>query len=366
MAHFEKRKKRVVLRTVEDEPREEDRVIRLGPEKEKNQEDEMPTVRLGPMRPPEPASGAAVPSSEFRTHQPGIEALIELPDAAANPEEMESGWGARRLGNRPVPWGWFVLLGGLFTTAVVWSTWSVKKAEREAELARHQVPQSIIDEHDKQQEAEKLVAEVETAVRSYFASGSVDTRARWVRQRTRVEPLMRGAAPEEPRQVRWVRLQSLEIGPTDRFWAAGVMLANGQRKQLIVEITPEGPKIDWETLVCHQPMDWDAFAQERPQGKSMDFRVHVTPDVFHSHEFADESQWACYRLTTFDSKYALFGYVRHGSETHTALAALTAGLEKTSVILRLQIPVGLKSPQGVVIERLMSNRWLYLDPPKEP
>ena len=37
---------------------------------------------------------------------------------------------------------------------------------------------------------------------------------------------------------------------------------------------------------------------------------------------------------------------------------------RTSMILRITVPEGLQSRRGVVIEKLMSPRWLYLRPPE--
>jgi hypothetical protein len=36
---------------------------------------------------------------------------------------------------------------------------------------------------------------------------------------------------------------------------------------------------------------------------------------------------------------------------------------KTNLILRLMVPEGLQSRRGVVIEKVMSPRWIYLEPP---
>jgi len=117
--------------------------------------------------------------------------------------------------------------------------------------------------------------------------------------------------------------------------------------------------------VCFQPMPWDDFARQRPTGEAWDFRVYAQPDNFYSHEFADSNQWVCFRLMAPDSEQALFGYARVGSAAAVELLDLvqSGGGGKVSVILRLGVPEGLKSRRGVVIEKVVSPRWLYLDPP---
>jgi hypothetical protein len=138
-------------------------------------------------------------------------------------------------------------------------------------------------------------------------------------------------------------------------------------QKLIIEIDPAGkPLIDWETLVCYQPMPWDRFASERPAGSSMDFRVYVERDTFFSHEFSDADQWLCFRLTALEAEESMFGYVRADSEeARTLLEALVKnGGGRASMILRLGIPERLQSRQGVVIEKVLSARWIYIDPPE--
>jgi hypothetical protein len=191
-----------------------------------------------------------------------------------------------------------------------------------------------------------------------------------VRHPERVGPLMHAyyaKHPVSPGLLRRIRsLQPLTLDNRADFWMASVELADGSRRELIFEITGTlTPLIDWETLVCHQPMAWDDFVNERPAGQSLDFRVYVEPDHFFSHEFADADRWACFRLTALDSEETLFGYLAKDSPELPKLASLLegGGGTRASAILRLHVPEGLASRRGVVIEQLISPRWIYLDPP---
>jgi len=147
---------------------------------------------------------------------------------------------------------------------------------------------------------------------------------------------------------------------------ASVALAEGKTHNLIIEILESGePRIDWETLVCYQPMNWDDFAVQRPTGKSLDFRVYVERDSFYSHEFGDSDRWVSFRLTALGGEETLFGYAAAGSTQAQGLLRLLEenGGRRTSLMLRLGIPEGLQSRRGVVIEELLNSRWIYLDPP---
>lgn len=361
------KEKKVTLRAVEEQPEPPAVVIRLG--KEKEPEDTHPPVRIGPAKPMVeiPAAGDSE-ARDFRSHQPDIDDLIDKPHSADQGDE-EVAWGEEARIRIYRPWGWFALAGLVLTGGVLWSLRSLKESEKVEEIVRAKAQEAIIDETAEVREAEDLVNGIESAIRSYFTASTIESRLRWIRFPERTAPLMRAyeqAHPVKPSPLQSLRvLQPLPIENHTDFWMASVVLASGARHELIIEITEKGPKIDWETMVKYQPMPWDQFATKRPDDRSFDFRVYAQPDTFYSHEFQDETQWACYRLTAPDAEEVLFGYVRRGSETEAEIAPLTGGIRHASLVLRLQIPPGLKSPKGVVMEKVVSPRWLHITPPDQ-
>jgi len=364
--------KRVELRTIDDEALPPRPVIRLRRQDIQPEEDERPPIRLGwgadENREP---SRLHIPSREqleLRTHPPGLEALIE--SDAANPELTEQNWGGESASRQPVAWGWFALIGLALASALIWSLSHLEKADVQADRIRSETQSVLVKEQQEETEARQLVDRLEASLRSYFSATTVDSLSRMVRHRERVTPLMLqyySGRPVFTAPVKSVKkLQPLTLENRGNFWMGSVILANGAVRNLIIEIDPSGqPLIDWETLVCHQPMDWNAFVRQRPAGTSLDFRVYAEPDIFFSHEFADAARWRCYRLTALDSEETLFGYVPAGggeAQTLDQLIQLNGG-RKTSMILRLGIPQGLQSRRGVMIEKVISPRWLYIDPP---
>jgi hypothetical protein len=373
--------KPVRLRTVDDDAPPAAPVVRLRNRETAARGNEEKPVRLGahPLDPPTTGPGAQAEVSrrldlpsreelELRTHQPGIEALIE--NEASNPDALEQNWGDESGARQPIPWGWFVLLGMIIAGALTWSLTRVKEAENQSDLIRIETDTVLVDEQQEEMEATQLIERIENTLKRFFAANSVESQTRMVRHPERVGPLMHAyyaKHPVSPGPLRRIRsLQPLTLDNRADFWMASVELADGSRRELIIEITADqSPLIDWETLVCHQPMAWDEFVHERPAGESMDFRVYVEHDHFFSHEFADANRWACFRLTALDSEETLFGYLAKDSPELPKLAGLLegGGSTRASVILRLHVPEGLASRRGVVIEQLISPRWIYLDPP---
>lgn len=303
-----------------------------------------------------------------RSFEPGIEALIELPETLPTPQDPD--WGRNPSAAQPTPWGWFALIAVVLTGGVIWSLLTVRKADKLARQIAVETESVLGKDADEEQQATDLIERIEATTREFFKAATVGELAKNVRHRDRVEPLMAGYYSNHrlipQRVMRTDMLQPLTLGGRANFWMESVELETLGKKNLAIEVMPGGEiKIDWETLVCYQPMPWDEFATNRPEATSLDFRVYVEPDNFHSHEFADPNQWECVRMTALDSDETLFGYCRANSES-ARIIAQTIGSNagrKTPMILRLNIPTGLQSRRGVVIESVLSSRWIYIEPP---
>lgn len=363
--------KRVELRTVDEDVEREPEVVRLHNRETEPRRLEEEPVRLGPQLPQESPSRleiAGLDELELRTHQPGIEVLIE-PDVF-NPDLAEQAWGDDSKRRLPIPWGWFVLFGMAIVAAVTWSLVNLRESEGQAHSIRTETASALAEEEVEETEARELVERIENTLRIYFDATTVSLLARFVRHPEHVEPLMRdhyGRNPLAQSSMRSLRaLQPLTLDNHGNFWMGSVMLVDGRLVNLVIEIGADGqPRIDWETQVCYQPMPWDDFALQRPSGQSMDFRVYAERDNFYSHEFADSEKWHCFRLTALDSDETLFGYVAAGSATARLLEEATAHNPhgRVSLILRLAIPHGVQSRRGVMIEKLVCARWLHINPP---
>jgi hypothetical protein len=365
-------KKRVELRPVDDAVAPVKDVVRLENIETGHKPEEGEPVRLGPPDAGKTPSRLDVPSRdevELRTHQPDIGVLIDAVSAVG--PLVEEGWGGNSAIRNPIPWGWFALIGLAIAGTLIWFATNLNKAKGQAEHIREETKSVLVSEERKEQEARELVESIEEALKTFFTTLDVESLAHQVRQPERVLPLMRKYHALHPLRVNSMQsvrsLQPLTLDDRTNFWIASVELFDGGKHNLVVEIDPAGkPLIDWETYVCYQPMPWDEFARERPAGESLDFRVDVERDTFHSHEFSDSARWQCFRLTARDAEESMFGYVLADSEAarkmHEALDMKGGG--RVSLILRLVIPERLESRQGVVIEKVLNTRWIYIDPPE--
>jgi hypothetical protein len=366
-AGMAREKRPIELRTVDDTPPIKQVVPRLGPDPQ--------PLRLIPENQgarPVPAPRLEVPSvvaaDNRRSHEPGVEVLIGAEDSPLLAAEEE--WSKAADERYPLPWGWFALVGLLLASAVTWSLSHVQQAEPLV-AAEHKQAEAVAKETAASDRAlEHVIAAMEQQVRRFCEAASIEAMLPLVRHPDQVLPLMErfyAQHPLRPLGFQQVKdFQGAMMGGTSDFWVFSVLLGNGQACNILLEQKPSGSiAVDWETVVTYQPMNWDDYARQRPADTPMEFRVAAEEDHFFSHEFADASRWASFRLTAPDAEETLFGYAARGGEVETELLALIGKSERKSaqVILRLRLAAGTQSRRGVLIEQVMSNRWIYVDPP---
>ncbi len=344
-----------VVRLETDETRERAKPVRLGA----HAEDSSVSRRLDlPNR----------EEVESRSFQPGVEALIEI--ESVNPDLFESDWGKASVERRHIPWGWFALIGLTLAGAVLWSLAQLGGSQRQTQQVRAESATALKDDADEELEAEQLVSRIEATISAFFEASSTAAQLPFVRHAERVKPLMDAYHAENPiishKGLTMRRLEPLTLGFSGNFWLASVALEGREKRNLIIDVSDlKQPLIDWETLVCYQPIPWDTFARERPSTASFDFRVQVALDNFHTHEFTDSAKWDCFRLTALGADATIFGYAK-ANESVASEIQRQINLHPNgpcSLILRLHIPEGLHSRNGAVIEKVVNTRWLYINPP---
>lgn len=353
---------KAVLRVVDESPPKPQEIVRLTSK-------EGIVIRSEPVplqAPPERLEPEEHATEEKRTHEPDQEALVDVELA---PLALEESWESSSRSSKPVAWGWFALFGLAIAGGVLWSISHLEQNKDTPLAARSQSIETLDKEIREREAAELTVNRILDCVRAYCTADSIDKLVAVSRHPERVRPLMEewyGRKPLKPEQFESLNLlQPVTLENKGSFWMVSCTMNDGGKRHLLLEQQDDGSeRVDWETEVCYQPMDWDRYATERPAG-SMDFRVRITPDNLFSHEFSDSDRWACFRLKTLKGEQVLFGYVeRNSDEGIKLIKLLEQGRDhETAVLLRISVPVGLKSPSGVVIEKLMSPRWTYVEPP---
>jgi hypothetical protein len=353
------------LRVIDENPAESGDVFRLG-------KDGIPAERVRRLPGPAPAEAPERLESETRERfdgrslEPGVEAILDKPEPVAN---IEQPWGVKDDRMTGIPYGWFVLIFLVLAGAGLWSLGAMRQGEIKQEVQHGAVRDKVAREAAANLEASRLVERVEQVVAAYLAADEIEEILPWVRQPERVRPLIEETWKSQPKKPlkfsRMILFQASNVG-TRPFWVVQAEVEEGDLQNLLVEQTGDAEvKIDWETHVCHQPMAWDRYVAERPGGQALDFRVTAVPDTFFNHEFSDDGSWRCFRLMAKDSDEFLFGYAKAGGEVADELDRLgrDAPGRIATAVLRLRALPESNTARGVVIEKVVSPRWLLLDEP---
>ncbi|MBG7608192.1 MAG: hypothetical protein IZT59_09230 [Verrucomicrobia bacterium] len=363
-----KEKERVELKPVDESSDEDSRLYRLL-KNTVEEVDNLPPVRVGGKLPPE-ARLKTVGKDEFkiRSIEPGVASLIERD--TQDQEKLEEEWEVSSPA-KGIPWGWLALIGCAFAGGILWSLLEVNRSDERSEGLVAEAEGILEKEREEELEAEKMIATLERTVENFFDSRSVDELLRYVRHPERVKPFVENyysttdLAPLRVESI--ISYDPLTLDNLATFWMILCELSDGSKGQLLVEaLSGDTAKVDWETFVCYQPMEWDKFAKDRSGGYTGDFRVYVELDSFYTHEFSDSDYYVAFRLTTLNSEEVLYGYVDRRTMLAKRMNKLIAENRgaPAPMILQLEVPENVLSKRGVLVKKLLCARWVYIESPE--
>lgn len=224
----------------------------------------------------------------------------------------------------------------------------------------------------------------EKAVRGFLSADGVEAKLAFVRQPSRVRPLMEkwyqshSAAPITAGEVAMQQKTGGEIDSPGYF----VMLAMPllvpdplNPGQTLDEMTffsvQENRKdgvssylLDWETSTGFQEMPLEAFKSTMPK-EAHTFRVSLKPGDYYNHGFA-EKEWQCFNLTYPGRDFQIWAYLRRNSPDGRIMQLkLENGWTGNMVIAELQYPEKAASRDQVTLTRIVQHSW-YLPDVDEP
>ncbi len=213
------------------------------------------------------------------------------------------------------------------------------------------------------QDIASFLPEGNRTLEQFFSARTIGKQLLHVRDPERVEPLMAKyyAREGEPKPI-GIK-QGLTMDTTvvhKQFLNSEIELADFGRRSIILEKTPQGFKLDWESLVGYCDMSWAALQQERPKTPQI-FRVILNQDAHWNKDFTDSTQWRCYRLTDRKGDDYLFGYAKLDSAVNDKILQASLGdKDKTlACVLQLAYPENSTNPKQVEIVNFIETGWAY-------
>jgi len=353
----------------------------IVPDETPGEAEDIPVIRLEKVTPtprqlPNPQEKKGLPLSQ-REQLPSTGEALPAPFVerqAFNSGGVEQAWGSEHEKRPTLPWLRISIFSLLAVALIIGGLGFYYRPEEKPKPITHTKLGSAdssnahVETEATEADAMEMVKKMETSVRRYCAAQTVEERLKYVRQPERVKILMQARYPDGKVPVwniRNIQLDPLTMENRADFWRASVETLPEGTKKFILELPEKGNAlIDWEVDVLYQSYDWDRFAHEPPNGESHEFRVQLVPGVLFSHEFSDERKWRCFVLSAPDSDAPLFGYCEIDSPCDRRIMDILRrnNNQLVHLILQLNRPTGTLSPQGAIIESVISESWIYLGP----
>jgi len=315
------------------------------------------------------------------------EARYKLP--VDEPEELEKELGSidpetswledsSEAQKRSAPMGWFYLLGLILLGVIIWGAFQSLDSDESSneQLLGVGAGGEVVDGKPLGKEADAKAREdaaehlqrTEEVLSKFFAGKTIEEKVKYVRHPERVLPLMKDFYSRNEIEVmsykRFVSYRSftLESFP---FIVLEVEDEEGGLTPVLLEDGEDGILVDWESLVCYQPVLFEKYLEERPT-EAVNLRAFVEPDFFYTYEFSSEEDYACYKLSFRNSEIKLNGYVKRGTGVDKKFETLFEEGEKgqmRNLILKVRFLEDGKAKKSVLIEDVISTLWAF---PSDP
>ncbi|MEZ5302193.1 MAG: hypothetical protein R3F11_16375 [Verrucomicrobiales bacterium] len=192
---------------------------------------------------------------------------------------------------------------------------------------------------------------IDEVVDGFFAAKSPRERAAFVRQPGNALPRMNtfyGVPENQHPGFSQVETYRRLDTPGRDVVEVEIVFQDFSRKAAVLEFTADGYRLDWESMVGYDVMDWGDFRFKRP-GAPRTFRIQAAKSDFYSGPYSDPGEYACFALSKPEVGGLVFGYLRRSDPELAPFLAATkdSGDEAIPVRLTLQFPQGDKAQDAL-------------------
>ncbi len=239
----------------------------------------------------------------------------------------------------------------------------------------------LVQEDEMNEEEKKRQQEIRDMVRTGMdaQAGAQDVVRKFLTAETidELKPLVRNPDVAMPRIRRWYAENkwtppgAKEIGCGGRISLKGKMTSMSVRlgdysvKQIALERTPDGYKVDWESWVAWSSMPWNELFEKRPT-EPVEVRVRCARDYYYNRLFSDDKKWQAVRLENPDSEKTIYGYIDRGSPLMTRLLGSLRGRSSVMVTVAIRYPEDSVANNQVYVSEYLHSGWVSRAGSKPP
>lgn len=195
------------------------------------------------------------------------------------------------------------------------------------------------------------------AAERFLNCETVEDFAPLIRDPERVMPLIREFYRQTPYEQVGVLATDENQGTqvAKRFASFSIVLKDYSSRLIALEFIDTKPLVDWESWVGYCAIPWETFIEEKVV-KPTEVRVSVQRAFYYNFSFRDDSQWACYRLTTSTDASVIYGYAPHDASFLRELPDTNE--QEESFVLQIRFPDTAVTSNQVLITELLQSGWV--------
>lgn len=299
-------------------------------------------------------------------------------ETATADEALEEMWsdetGEKPKANFPIFWIAMcsLLLCGVLAFVIFRQRSEPVPVRLEDEVTQEQTlfREGIFDKEERA-EVEAIYAQLLERLASFMRAETIEEKAEFVRQPERVLPLMEDYYKDnefEPEED----LDLLVFNPVTlqqrAFWVTSLESSRDERGLIpvLIEQTEDNELlIDWETFVGHSEYDWEELVETRPEG-IFRCRVRIAPASYYVYEFKDRDEWLSLRMVGNRGEPEVNAFLKRDNPGVPLLKQqIRRNKQNIAIIADISFPKNSRAKDAVVIEKVVSPQWVYVNPPEE-
>lgn len=178
-----------------------------------------------------------------------------------------------------------------------------------------------------------------------------------IRDPERVFPLLVEYYANKPYQPESVQ-DTMDDGVSQtigKFVSFSVILRDYSKQLIALEVTADGPKVDWESWVGYSEQTPNDLILTQPTHEVL-LRTKISADSYYNFDFNDDQQWVSYRLHGENNQPSLQAYLDINSPLISNLPRI--GDPPRAFIIKIKYPQKVRAPDQVILTEVISEGWV--------
>lgn len=209
----------------------------------------------------------------------------------------------------------------------------------------------------------EILEHVRPVLVEFLNAANVDERLELVRDRERVEPLMRayyerhGDGPIGFRQI----APSGTLAFRDSLAVVEVVMEDWSQRQIAFDLGSDPPPVDWESFVGYSDMSIVELREHQPpEPQLLRALVQWLNPGFYAFDFADEEALDSYVISDAETGDYLYGYAVRLEPVATRLRELSASSSARPflAVLKVRFPDNPRTDNQIWIDEVLAEGWV--------